>query len=168
MSAPPESIPEQYLESASPNYADLESTIAKDDRFLDLFKIERVEYRDGHSKLKMVIEDRHLRTFGIAHGGVTATLLDSVMGSAAHSTAPENHYVVTVQLNLNYIRPAWNGSTMIAIGEVLHKGLQTCVTRGEIRREDDTLIASGTATFMYVKHTAKSKDNIPKHEDRKQ
>jgi acyl-CoA thioesterase len=118
--------------------------------FLELLGVRPVEASRGRAVFELTVEDKHLRTLGLLHGGVTATLLDTALGYAAVTTAPSGHFVVTVQLNANFIRPAWLGERLLASGEVIHSGRQTAVARGEIRTADGELVASGTGTFMYV------------------
>jgi uncharacterized protein (TIGR00369 family) len=111
----------------------------------------------------MTVQEHHLRTLGIMHGGVLATLLDSAMGIAAGTLAPPGHLVVTVQLNINFIRPAWCGETLVATGEVFHAGRQTAVARGEVHTSTGTLIGSGSATFMYILHTDPAQREFARH-----
>ena len=125
--------------------------------FLELLRILPVSAEPGRAVFEMTVDEPHLRTLGLMHGGVTATLLDTAMGYAAVTTAPERHYVLTVQLNANYIRPAWQGETLRASGEVIHSGRQTAVARGEIRTSDGTLVAAGSGTFMYVPQPTEAK-----------
>lgn len=132
--------------------------------FLGHFDLERLESGNGRARHKMVVQERHLRTLGIVHGGVTATLLDSVMGNAAWTLAKPEHFVVTVQMNINYIRPAWVGETLFATGEVMHSSSQTLITRAEVRTGKDALVATATATFMQVPHPT-GKGNIPQKAD---
>ncbi len=125
-----------------------------DDRmpFLEHLGVRLLEFATGRGRLEVVVRPEHLRDIGILHGGMSATLLDSVMGMSAASVAPPGHYVVTVQLNMNFIRPAWEGEHLVAIGEVTHSGRQTAVARGEIRTAAGALVSSGTATFLSVPH----------------
>ena len=116
----------------------------------DLLGIRPLEAGGGRSRVELVVSPQHLRTHGILHGGMFATLLDTAMGWAAGSLAPEGHDVVTVQLNLNFIRPVGPGETLVASGEVQHSGRRTAVARGEIRTAEGALAATGSATFMYV------------------
>lgn len=124
--------------------------------FLELLQVHPISGGSGRAEFQMTVRDQHLRTLGLLHGGVTATLLDTAMGYAAVTTAPEGHYVVTVQLNINYIRPARHGETLRATGEIVHTGRQTAVARGEIRTSDGQLVAAGSGTFMYVPHSAET------------
>jgi len=117
---------------------------------LELLEIRPVKASHGTATFEMEVDEKHLRTLGLMHGGVTTTLLDTAMGFAAVTTAPEGFFVVTVQLNANFIRPAWESEKLLATGEVQHSGKQTAVVRGEIRTSENVLVASGTGTFLYV------------------
>lgn len=124
--------------------------------FLEHLGVRILEVAAGRGRLEVVVRTEHLRDVGILHGGMSATLLDSVMGMSAGSVAPPGHYVVTVQLNMNFIRPAWEGEHLVATGEVTHSGRQTAVARAEIRTADGALVSSGTATFLSVPHEGPS------------
>ena len=134
--------------------------------FLELLDIRPVSAQKGHATFEMLIEHRHLRTLGILHGGVTATLLDTAMGYAAGTLSPKGHFVVTVQLNVNFIRPGWEGETLRVSGEVKHSGQQTAVSYGEIRNDEGTLVATGTGTFLYVRQPGSPGDKLARHNDR--
>jgi acyl-CoA thioesterase len=118
--------------------------------FMEVLGARPIKKDRGDVAFELVVEERHLRTLGIVHGGVTAAMLDTALGFAAGTTAPEGHHVVTVQLSLNFIRPAWRGERLIATGEVRHAGKMTAVARGELRTSEGALVASGTGTFMYL------------------
>lgn len=116
--------------------------------------LERLGVRSEEGgRLVVRLGEEHLRSLGIAHGGFVATLLDSVMGRDAGRQAPAGHYVVTAQLNVNFIRPGWKGETLLASAEIRHRGRKTAVAQGEVRTEAGALVATGSATFLYVEHT---------------
>ncbi|MBW3541233.1 MAG: PaaI family thioesterase [Planctomycetes bacterium] len=118
---------------------------------LELLEILPVEAEPGRAVFAMTVAEKHLRTLGLLHGGVTATLLDTAMGYAAVTVAPEGHHAVTVQINVNYVRPAAAGERLEASGRIVHSGRKTAVTTGEVRSGDGgALVATGTATFMFL------------------
>ncbi len=122
--------------------------------------LERLGVRgDDAGHLILDVKPGHLRTLGIAHGGVIATLLDSVMGMNANRSSPADHYVVTAQLNVHFIRPSFEGETLIASSQVRHNGRKTAVADGEIRTSDGALVATASATFVYVEHTERTRAN---------
>ncbi len=114
---------------------------------------------DDAGRLVLTIKPAHLRTLGIAHGGVIATLLDSVMGMTANRSSPPDHFVVTAQLSVQFIRPTFEGETLVASSEVRHSGRTTAVAQGELRTSTGNLVAIGSATFVYVKHTDQTRAN---------
>lgn len=133
--------------------------------FLELLDIRPVAAEKGHAVFEMRVEQRHLRTLGILHGGVTATLLDTAMGYAAGTLSPAGYFVVTVQLNVNFIRPGWDGETLQVTGNVKHSGQQTAVAYGEIRNAEGVLLATGTGTFMYIRRPGDGDASLPRHAD---
>ena len=50
---------------------------------------------------------------------------------ACWTLAPPDNHLVTVQLNINYIRPGWLGEKLSCRSEVRHAGQMTAVARGE-------------------------------------
>jgi acyl-CoA thioesterase len=140
----------------------LQSAVERHVPFLELLGVRPVSADPGRVEFEMTVDEKHLRTLGLLHGGVTAALLDTCLGYAAVTRSPEKHYTLTVQLNANYIRPAWRGETLRAYGELVHSGRQTAVARGEIRTSDGKLVATGSGTFLYMPQPAGGTGEIPK------
>lgn len=145
---------------------DLTTAWANASPFLKLLNVRQLDRTDGQAHMEVTVEDQHLRSRGIMHGGVGASLLDTTMGAAVSTKTPSGHITVTVQLNVNFIRPAWRGEELQIRAEVLHSGLQTAVARGEIRTSSHILVASGTATFMFVRDPAPDQEILPRQVDR--
>jgi acyl-CoA thioesterase len=133
--------------------------------FLDRLKVRPLTIEKGTAAFEVTIDETHLRTMGIAHGGLLATVLDSCLGCSCWTLAPPDNHVVTVQLNINYIRPAWLGETLTARAEVRHAGQMTAVSRGEIRTKEGALVASATGTFMYLPIPAGAKPLMEKRDE---
>ncbi len=122
--------------------------------------LERLGARvDETGRLHLEVRAGHLRTLGIAHGGVIATLLDSVMGLTASWSSPADHYLVTAQLNVHFLRPAFDGETLIASSQVRHAGKKTAMAQAELHTSGGALVATGSATFVYVPHTERTRAN---------
>lgn len=85
----------------------------------------------------------------ILHGGITATVLDTTMGSLANYLLPEGYGAVTNQLNIHYIAPGI-GETLRCKAEIVHKGTKTMVISGEAYRSDGKKIAYATGTFFTI------------------
>lgn len=89
---------------------------------------------------------------GTLHGGIAATLLDSVMACAVHSTLPAGVTYTTLELKVNYIRAGrTDGQTLTAHGSVLHAGRRTATAEGQVLDERGKLIAHATTTCMVLR-----------------
>jgi uncharacterized protein (TIGR00369 family) len=83
---------------------------------------------------------------GSVHGGIAATLLDSCMGCAVHTTLEAGVAYTTADLQVRYIR-AMGATTgrVLAEGRVVHEGRRTATAEGRLFVEsDETLIAHGS------------------------
>ncbi|MFF4584897.1 PaaI family thioesterase [Streptomyces sp. NPDC000345] len=88
---------------------------------------------------------------GTVHGGIAATLLDSVLGCAVHTTLPAGTGYTTLELKVNYIRAArTDGQTLTAEGTVIHAGRRTATAEGRVVDERGRLIAHATTTCMIL------------------
>lgn len=130
--------------------------------FLEHLRAQPITLEPGRARLELVIEQQHLRNLGIMHGGVLAAVLDTVMGMAASTRAAQGQFVVTVQLNVNFVRPAWLGETLVGTGIVQHAGKQTAVARGEVHTAEGALVGTGSGTFMFLEHVDPAQDRFPR------
>lgn len=89
-------------------------------------------------------------SFHIVHGGVTATLLDTAMGTLANKLLPSGYHAVTSQLNVHYIAPG-KGEFLTCKAELNHKGSNVLLISGEVLRSDGKKIAYATGTFFIIK-----------------
>lgn len=88
--------------------------------------------------------------FGAAHGGYAATLLDSAMGCAVHTTVPRGSGYTTIDLTINYVRPVTVETGPVrAEGRVLHSGRRTATAEGRlVAAGDGKLLAHGLTTCL--------------------
>jgi uncharacterized protein (TIGR00369 family) len=105
--------------------------------------------KPGHIEYEMTIEKQHISFKNIAHGGVTSSMMDAVLGFAALTQAvTEGQLVSTVEFKLNFIRPIHHGETLIGIGIVEHNGKSLIISNANIYvKGTDQLVAKGLGTF---------------------
>ena len=106
-----------------------------------------------HGRIAVSLETRpdFANPLGAVHGGIAATLLDSAMGCAVHTTLPAGVGFTTLELKVNYIRAArTDGQTLTATGTVIHAGRTTATAEGKVLDEDGKLIAHGTTTCLIL------------------
>lgn len=88
---------------------------------------------------------------GTVHGGILATLLDSAMGCAVHTTLAAGITYTSLELKVNYIRAASpDGQTLTATGTVLHVGSRIATAEGRIVDDAGRLMAHGTTTCLIL------------------
>ena len=84
---------------------------------------------------------------GIVHGGITATILDELVGRAAMA---ENHnqFMVSAKLSIRYRNPIPTGQPLHLMGKVLRRRGRIAISRSEIRLPDGTVGAEAEATLV--------------------
>lgn len=85
----------------------------------------------------------------ILHGGLTATLLDSAMGTLAFKLIPEDKAAVTTEMKVNYVAKGV-GKHFKCVASVIHKGSKLLVMEGKVYRSDGALIAHATGSFFVI------------------
>lgn len=84
---------------------------------------------------------------GSIHGGYAATLLDSCMSCAVHSTLPAGTGYTTAEIKVNFVRAITAESGEIrAEGTLIHPGRRLATSEGRITDAAGRLLAHGTAT----------------------
>jgi uncharacterized protein (TIGR00369 family) len=93
----------------------------------------------------------HYNPLGTVHGGWIATLLDSAVGCAVHTTLPAGKTYTTLELKVNYIRALTDKVPLVrAVGEVIHSGGRTATAQGRLVGPDGTLFAHATTTCIVL------------------
>ena len=98
---------------------------------------------------------RHYNPLGTVHGGWFATLLDSAVGCAVHSTLPAGKGYTTLELKVNMVRALNDGVPLIrAEGKVIHAGRQVATAEGRLIGPDGKLYAHATTTCLIFEQSA--------------
>jgi uncharacterized protein (TIGR00369 family) len=86
---------------------------------------------------------------GTIHGGWTATIMDSVMACAVHSTLKPGEAYTTLEFKLHFCRPILPASGLLrAEGVILSRGRRAATSEGKLYDTAGKLIAHGTETCM--------------------
>ncbi len=100
----------------------------------------------GRVVFSMRVKPRHKQLHGVVHGGVLATLADTVAAIAAYTTVRKGTNIATVELKINFLEPV-PGGRIRAEGRVLRTGRNFVVTECEIYLENGSLAAKALLTF---------------------
>ncbi len=92
---------------------------------------------------------KFLNPMGSMHGGWYATLLDSAVGCAVHTTMPVGRGYTTLELKLNIVRAVSLDVPLVrAIGRVIHVGRQVATADGQLVGADGILYAHASTTCL--------------------
>jgi len=119
----------------------------------DLLGLEIIDVAKGEVTFAMTPAEKHYNPIGSVHGGVVATLLDTVMGCALHTLLPRGSWYTTLDINVRYHRGITLGTGPVtAIGGVLHNGRRTATAEGRIiEPTSGRLLATATSTLLVVR-----------------
>jgi uncharacterized protein (TIGR00369 family) len=103
----------------------------------------------GLVKHTMVVAEKHLATPHTAHGGVTAAMMDAVLGVAALSLSCLDFKIVsTVEFKINYLNPALLGDELSGESVIEQKGNRIIIVSGTIKAVNrNKVIAKAIVTF---------------------
>jgi len=116
----------------------------------DLLGFEIRDIERGRVTFAMRPEEKHYNPIGMVHGGVTATLLDTVMGCALHTVLPQGTGYSTLDISVRYVRPVTvETHTVLATGTVTHKGRRTATAEALlVAAETGKVLATATSTLL--------------------
>ncbi len=115
-----------------------------------LLGFELVEVEEGRAVFAVTPQEFHYNPIGVVHGGLAATLLDSAMGCAVHSTLAAGTGYTTLEVKVNFAR-AITGATgrVVCEGTLIHRGRTIATAEGRVTAEDTgKLLAHGTTTCL--------------------
>ena len=105
----------------------------------------------GWARFTLTPAEHHYNPIGSVHGGVAATLLDSAMGCAVHSTLDRGVGYTTVDLQVTFVRPLTTQTGAVRCeASVIHVGTRVATAEGRIVDDNGKLYAHGTTTCLIL------------------
>jgi uncharacterized protein (TIGR00369 family) len=114
-----------------------------------LLGMELVEAEEGRVVFTVEANAQFSNPLGTVHGGIAATLLDSAMGCAVHTTLPPGAGYTTLELKINYVRAIrLDAGLLTCVGSVIHVGGRVATAEGRVTDAEGRLVAHGSTTCM--------------------
>ena len=130
--------------------------LPEDVDFLEYIGGELIDLGDGYAQLAFEIRPHHTQHQGVVHGGAIATLADHCGWYAVISELDKGFTSVTIELKINYLKPA-KGEILMAEAKVVNRTKRTAFATIEIFAKD-TLVAFATGTYSIIgEHRSKEK-----------
>ena len=106
-----------------------------------------VEVSEGRAVFRGLPGEKHLNPLGSVHGGFAATLLDSALGCAVHTTMAKGEAYTTAEFKVNLTRPITpKTGEVVCEGRVIHRGRTLAVSEATLKDRDGKLLAFATET----------------------
>lgn len=103
----------------------------------------------GTIEVNFEAKPEFLNPVGNVQGGFLAAMLDDTMGPALVATLDAGEFAPTVNLNVQFHRPAKLGS-LKGMGRVVLRGREVCQLSAELL-QNDKIVATATATAVIRK-----------------
>ncbi|HVX33037.1 MAG TPA: PaaI family thioesterase [Solirubrobacterales bacterium] len=115
-----------------------------------VMSIAPIELEEGRVVFAGEPGEEHYNPIGLVHGGYAATILDSALGCAVHTTLPAGVGYTSLGLEVKYLRPIGSDAgRVLCEGTVVHRGRRQATAEARLTAEDTgKLLATGTSTLM--------------------
>ncbi len=110
------------------------------------------EVEPGRALFTVMPEEKHYNGQGIAHGGLTATLIDSAAACAVISVLGPRDWSTTVDVTVKFVRAVRGEDGPVRCeGRILHAGRRIATAEARVFDRRDRLLAHGESTCMVVR-----------------
>ncbi len=115
--------------------------------FAESIGVEWIGFDPDNARAKVTVEPRHLQPFGIVHGGVYATLAESISSGATYYAVRDDGMAAIGQSNdTTFLRPIAEGD-VTATARARHRGRTTWVWDVEIIDDEGRVCALSRVTI---------------------
>ncbi|MCJ8152602.1 PaaI family thioesterase [Chryseobacterium sp. SSA4.19] len=107
-----------------------------------------ISAEEGRIEFQYTVREEWLNPMGNLHGGVTAAIMDDIIGATMFSLN-EKSFIVTVNNSIDYFSTAKENDNIVAETKIIKRGKQFVNAQCEIWNADKTrLIARGTSNLF--------------------
>ena len=92
-----------------------------------------------------------MNPIGSVHGGFAATVLDSALACAIHTTLKVGEVYTTVDLNLKLVRPLKPEHEITAESRIVHRGSRIATSDAQLFDHRGKLAATGTTSCLIMR-----------------
>lgn len=120
--------------------------IAMETDFLQHNGIRIVEATPDHTQVDAQITEQSQNIYGIVHGGLYFTMMDSAAGVTARL---DGRRYVTLDSTTHFYKSASHGS-LHATAKVIRRGRTVCVVGAEVHGDSGELLADGSFSMFCI------------------
>ncbi len=117
--------------------------------FESFLGVKFLEYGDNKCRVELKIKPEFLNIGNAVHGGIINALCDIALSGAVTSNFVDKaESVVTMQMNVNFLRAGRANDTLTAFGEVVKTGSTIVYVEGGIINQEGKLIAKASGDWF--------------------
>jgi uncharacterized protein (TIGR00369 family) len=106
---------------------------------------------EGRVEFACTPDESHYNPIGAVHGGLVCTLLDTVLGCAAHSMLPAGIGYTSIDISVDYLRPvSADSGPLHAVGRVTKSGRRVIFAVAEVANAAGALVATARSSLLVM------------------
>ena len=137
------------MKKVNPQHAQALKEIANKGPFLQLLPMEITELDYGYCKLETKLSEKLNNPFGIPHGGVFASIIETATYWAVYCAIDEDKGVTTIDVKMDNLAST-KGGKLVAEGRQIKIGRTICLAEATVKDENGKLLAYGSSKIMVV------------------
>lgn len=88
--------------------------------------------------------------YGMLHGGILSTFIDTAMGATCFVVNGTSHKTVTMDLQVRFLKEAKQGNRLTCKTKMQKNGRTIAVLESHVYDQDDNIIGSATGSFFKI------------------
>lgn len=100
--------------------------------------------------VELTVDERHLQPFGLVHGGIHCTLVETAASLGAWYAAGEDKQVVGAENHTSFLKPSQAGARLSARAVPVSVGRRAHLWQVDVRDQDHKLVASGRVRMFVL------------------
>lgn len=131
------------------DYTEILEQVYKTPAFIPWLGIKVLELKEGYCKGELEVRPEFANPLGMVHGGCIFSFADTIGGLAATSKNPQAK-VVTLNSNINYLKPAVNTTRLIADTREIKYGSKVAVYEVNVRNDEGDMLANVNVSYFKI------------------
>ncbi|MFN8216160.1 MAG: PaaI family thioesterase [Solirubrobacterales bacterium] len=114
-------------------------------------RLRPIELEEGRVVFEGEPGEEHYNPIGVVHGGYAATLLDSALGCAVHTTLPAGVGYASLGLEAKFVRPITRDTgRVLCEATVVYRGRRQATAEARLTAAAGKLLAHGISTCIVL------------------
>jgi uncharacterized protein (TIGR00369 family) len=117
--------------------------------YFELLSMKVCELDIGYSKVEVELQNKHMNPFGLIHGGVYSSIIDTAAYWSAYCELEENVGYTSIDVCVNNLSMIHEGHITVE-GKSIKIGKSLCATEAIARDSTGRILAQGTSKLMIL------------------